>query len=330
MRYRKLGRTDLELSVVSIGCWGMSDERLWGPQSEVDAIEAIRTSLNEGVNVIDTAEGYGHGQSELIVAKAIAGRRHEAVLCSKVSPENHGHDDLVAACERSLKRLGTDYLDLYMLHWPNRDIGFEEPMRAMELLREQGKIRHAGVSNFAMLDLLEILKYGRIEADQVPYNLLWRVIEDDTVPACVEHGVGVLCYSPLLQGVLTGAFRTADDVPAGQARSAHFSGTRPMVLHDEPGAERESFETVDAIREIASRTGYAMSDLTLAWLVSRPGVASVVAGARNATEAARNAIAGNLELSGEILDSLDRVTEGLKVFFAPGGPDLWRIPGRMR
>jgi len=330
MRYRRLGRTDLEVSAIAVGCWALADPHIWGPQLESDSIAAICASMDVGVNLIDTAEGYGHGYSEEIVGKALKGRRDRAVICTKVSPEHHRQENLVRACEGSLRRLGTDYIDLYLLQWPNHTIGFEEPAKAIERLKEQGKVRHVGVSNFASRDLDDFLDLCRVEADELPYNLLWRAIEYEVVPKCLESGVSILCYSPLMHGLLTGRFLTADDVPVGQARSRLFSGDRLMACHGGEGAEGETFLAIDAIRRIAAAAGYSMAQLALAWLLSRPGVTSAVAGPRNAEEAVSNAAAADRCLGEEVIRSLGDITNALKERFGCENPDIWEMPGRMR
>ena len=330
MQYQTLGRTDLKVSAIGMGCWPIADPRIWGPQDERDSTDAIRASLDAGVNLIDTAEGYGHGYSEELVGLALEGRRDGMVICTKASPEHHRHVDLIQACENSLRRLRTDYIDLYLLHWPNHAIGFEEPAGALEKLRDQGKVRHIGVANFAKHDLKDFLSRCRVEADELPYSLLWRAIEYEAAPACVENEVGVLCYSPLMQGLLTGSFLTADDVPPGQARSGHFSSGRPMAPHNGQGAEAETFAAIQAIRRISSSTGHLMTHLALAWLLSRPGVTSAIVGSRSAQEALSNAAAADVSLGEDVLASLTDATNGLKEQFGSGNPDMWQLPDRMR
>jgi aryl-alcohol dehydrogenase-like predicted oxidoreductase len=330
MRYRKLGRTDIQVSVISMGCWPMADPRLWGPQDESESIAAIHASLDAGVNFIDTAEGYGHGYSEELVGKALVGRRSGAVICTKVSPENQRGVDMVAACEASLCRLRTDWLDLYLLHWPNHELGVEEPLRAMERLRDDGKVRAIGVSNFATADLADGLALGRLEVDQLPYNLLWRAIEYEVGPQCLANDVSITCYSALMHGLLSGRFAAPDDVPIGQARSGIFSGERPMAPHDGPGAEAQAFATLNAIRAVSEQSGLPMARLALAWLCDRPGVASAIVGARTVEEARDNAAAGDLALSRDVVAELDEATRGLKEHFGGANPDLWQLPDRMR
>jgi aryl-alcohol dehydrogenase-like predicted oxidoreductase len=330
VQYRKLGQTGIDVPLVALGTWALGDSRIWGPQDEADSIAAIHASLDMGAKLIVTAEGYGHGYSEQVVGRALRGRRDGAIICTKASPEHHHYDDLISACERSLSRLRTDVIDLYMLHWPNHAFGFDEPARALEKLKEQGKIRHIGVSNFGARDLLAILGCCRIEADELPYSLLWRAIEYDIVPECVRNAVSVLCYSPLQQGLLTGRYSSPDDVPPGQARTAHFCGNRPLVAHVGPGAEQETFATIAAIRDIASSTGYSMPQIALAWLLTRVGVTSVIVGARNPNEAISSAEAATLSLSASFIETLSNVTADLKHRFGFGNPDPWQMVGRMR
>lgn len=293
-------------------------------------MDAILGSLDAGVNFIDTAEGYGHGASEELVGKALQGRRHEAIICTKVSPEHHRRDDVVRACEASLRRLRTDYIDLYMLHWPNHDMGFDEPLRALETLRDQGKVRAIGVSNFARRDLEDIEPQECVVADQLPYNLLWRAIEYEVAPECMRQEIGIICYSSLMHGLLTGKYASADEVPAGQARSGLFSGTRPLAPHDRAGAEAEVFSTIEDIRAISRATGHSMVHLALGWLMAQPGVTSAVVGACTAGEARCNAETADLELDEETLNALGDATNGLKEHFGSENPDLWQRTGRMR
>ena len=330
MRHRRLGRSNIDVPVIALGAWALADPKIWGPQDESDSIAALHASLDAGATLIVTAEGYGHGSSEQIVGQALRDRRDQAIICTKASPEHHRYDDLIFACERSLQRLRTDYIDIYMLHWPNHALGFEEPVGALQRLKEQGKVRQIGVSNFGAQDLMDILGRCRVEADELPYNLLWRAIEYDIAPECIRNKVSIFCYSPLQQGLLTGRYLLPDDVPPGQARTGHFSGDRPLAPHCGPGAERETFATIAAIRGVSVATGYSMSHLALAWLLSRPGVTSVIVGARNATEALSNAEAASVRLSPAVLESLSNATADLRERFGSKNADLWQLPGRMR
>jgi aryl-alcohol dehydrogenase-like predicted oxidoreductase len=312
-----------------MGCWAIVDEGTWGPQDESTAIAAIQAALDAGITFFDTAEGYGDGRSEELLARALAGRRREAVIATKASAAHHRPADLKAACERSLRRLQSDRIDLYLLHWPSREVPFAETWRAMEDLQRDGKVRVVGVSNFATGDLADLLAVGRPEANQLPYSLLWRAIEHEVLPACLNEGISVTCYSPLAQGLLTGKFRTADEVPSGRARTRHFAGGRPEARHRERGAESETFAALGRIRTVAEELGWPMAHVALAWLLAQPGVTSVIAGARSPAQVRENARAGDRRLPDAVVKALSEATEELKEKFG-ANPDLWQTESRMR
>jgi aryl-alcohol dehydrogenase-like predicted oxidoreductase len=329
MQYRQLGRSDLKVSVVCMGCWAIVDEGTWGPQDESAALAAIQAALDAGITFFDTAEGYGGGRSEELLSRGLAGRRHEAVIATKASSAHHRPADLRAACERSLRRLRSDRIDLYLLHWPSREVPFAETWRAMEDLQREGKVRVAGVSNFATADLADLRAVGRPEANQLPYSLLWRAIEHEVLPACLSHDISVTCYSPLAQGLLTGKFRTPDEVPAGRARTRHFAGSRPEARHEEAGAEAETFAAIDRVRQAGDELGWPTAHVALAWLLGQPGVTSVIAGARSPAQARENAAAGERKLPVGVVTALSAATEELKRKFGPN-PDMWQTESRMR
>lgn len=323
MQYRMLGQTDIAISTVGMGFWAVADPVMWGAQDEHDAIAAVHAALDLGMNFFDTAEAYGDGTSEELLGYALGDRRDEAIIASKVSPQHLAPDDLIAACEASLRRLNTDYLDLYQIHWPNHDIPLADSFDALERLREQGKIRAIGVSNFGLGDLYDTVEVARIETNQLPYSLLFRAIENTIMPLCAENGIGVLAYSPLLHGLLSGKYASPDDLPPERQRTRHFSATRPQARHGEPGAEAELAAALDAIRTIADQCNMTMAQLALAWVAHQPGVTSVIAGMRNPQQVEQNAIASDIMLDGETIVALNRATAGLKAALGPN-PDMWQ------
>jgi len=327
MNQRVLGRSGIAVSTVSMGCWAFAGDWRWGPQDDEDSILAVRTALDLGINLFDTAEDYG--RSEVIVGRALAGRRHEAVIATKANPSHVGRDSLQLACEQSLQRLGTDYIDLYQLHWPSRTVPLAETMEGLERLREQGKVRAIGVSNFGVQDLSDLLALGRCEADQLPYNLLCRAIEFGTRSKCVEEEIGILCYMPLFQGILAGKFASADEVPEARTRTRHFSGARPRSRHGEAGCEAETFAAVDRIRHISERIGEPMARVAIAWLLQQPGVTSVLAGARNPEQVRWNVESAGLELAPELTLELTAATEEVKQKLGPNA-DYWQSESRCR
>ena len=240
MQYRALGkRSDIQVSPIALGCWPFAGGNVWGDQDDAESIAAVHAALEEGINFFDTAEGYG--RSEEVLGRGLKGRRQQAVLATKVSAGNLAADDVIGACERSLRTLQTDYIDLYQIHWPNWDVPLAETVSALQTLQTDGKIRAYGVCNFAAQDLSEMITLGQCVTDQLPYSLAWRGIERAVLPLCRANGIGVICYSPLAQGILTGRYANADEVPPGLARTRHYSDDRPLSHHGEPGVEQNCF-----------------------------------------------------------------------------------------
>lgn len=329
MRYRTLAQGRVEVSTVCLGCWAIVGDATWGPQDKAEALATIRAALEAGITFFDTAEGYGRGYSEQLIGEALGRERDKVVIGSKVSGGHLAAGDLKAACEGSLRNLGTDYIDVYHIHWPSRRVPFAQTVRALEDLTAGGKIRHIAVSNFGAQDLADILPLTVPAADQLPYNLLFRAIEFEILPACRAANVPVTCYSPLMQGLLTGKFAGPDEVPPGRARTRHFSPDRPESRHGEGGAEEETFAAVGAVAELARQAGLDLAAMSLAWLLSKDGVASVVVGARNPGQLLRNAAAGDLELSAELAAALDQATGPLRRKLGANA-DMWRGESRIR
>ncbi len=329
MKYRKLGKTDIEVSVICQGCWSLiSQDFNWGTNDPADSAAAIYASLDAGVNFFDTAESYGHGESEELLGKALGSRRKEVIVASKVAGENLEPSALKKACDASLTRLGTDYLDLYQIHWPNPDVPLVDSIGAMEELRTEGKIHQIGVSNFGVDCMKELSACGRAQANQLCYNLLMRSIEYEVQPFCAANDMSVLCYSPICQGLLTGKFATPDDVPEMRARTRIFSKDRPGTRHDQPGCETQAFEALDEICRISESLGESMVNVSMAWLIAQDAVASVVVGGRNAAQAQSNAKAGDLDLSPDVLTALDQTTRKVKEYMG-SNCDPWQSESRL-
>jgi len=329
VQYRLLGKSDIEISAVCMGCWAIVGDSTWGPQDQGDAINAIHTSLDVGVTFFDTANMYGEGYSEELLAKALDKRRQDAVIATKVHSGSLQTDALRQECERSLRRLRTDYIDLYQIHWPNWSVPLEESIGTLEALKSEGKIREYGVSNFGKQDITEAVEKGAVVTDQLCYSLLWRAIEYEIQPVCVAKGIGILCYSPIAQGLLTGKFRSPEDVPEGRARTRHYSKKRNGVRHGEDGCEGETFAAIDRIRHISETAGRPMAEVSLSWLLAQSAVSCVIAGARNAKQARANAKAADLHLPAEILEQLAEATNCVKAKLG-ANPDMWQSESRIR
>ena len=330
MRYTELGSSGIEVSRVAMGLQNLSGGSVWGDHSEEKALETIDAAFDAGITFFDLAEGYGDGRAEELLGTALENRdRSDAVVATKVSPGNLEAEDLKAACERSLDRLNTDFIDVYYIHWPNRDVPFEETLTAMQELKDDGKVEVLACSNFGRRDLEETLDHGRVEANQLPYNLLWRAIEFEIRDVCAENDVGITTYSSIAQGLLTGKFESPDEVPDGRARTRHFSGDRPNTSHGEAGAEELTFKTIDRIREICADADVEMVNAALAWNLAQPGIDSVVAGAKNPEQVRANARAADVDLSQDVIDRLTDATEELKRTLGPN-PDMWLPGSRIR
>ncbi|MBN1995441.1 MAG: aldo/keto reductase [Anaerolineae bacterium] len=329
MKYVKLGKTDLTVSTMTLGCWAFAGGDLWGPQDEADSIATVHAALDVGINFFDTAEGYGRGYSEEVLGRALVGRRNKAVIATKVGRENLLPEAVQQACENSLRRLQTDYIDLYQIHWRDHAIPLADTWAALEKLRDQGKVQAIGVCNFGMQDLAELVNTGRSETNQIPYNLLWRAIEFKVRQKCIEEGIGILPYSVLMQALLTGKYASPDDVPEGRARSRHFSKNRPRSRHSEAGCEAETFAAIEEIRRISQKIEQPMANVSMAWLLHQPGITSIIVGARHPGQIERNVKAVNLALAPDIIAELNEATEEVKQKLGPN-PDIWQSTSRFR
>ncbi len=332
MEERRLGKTDIYVSVVGMGCWAIVGGFNWGPQDESDSLAALQAAYDSGITLFDTAEGYGKGYSEQLIGRALGGVRDRIILATKVSPSHFTATDLRAACENSLRRLRTDYIDVYQLHWPNPSVPIEETWAALAALRDEGKIRAVAVSNFDVKGLRELAAIGfQPASDQVAYNLLFRAVEYALQPYCVSENISLLCYSPIMQGLLTGKFRCLDDVPPDRARTRHFSCRRPQTRHSDSGAETETQDAMDAFVRLANALGRKPLELALQWLLAQPAVTSVLVGGRNAQQVAENVAAATSRPPSDTqwMQQLSDVSQPLKKRLGPN-IDMWQSESRAR
>lgn len=327
MRKRTLGKSDLNVGVIGMGCWQYGSGTYWGPQSQQDVDQVVHKALDFGVNYFDTAEVYNDGDSERSLGIALKGRRHEAVIGSKIGTANTVPAVLRAHCDASLQRLQTDYIDLYMLHWPLNPLSVkhytsdeklienppnvEDVFHTLQQLQKEGKIRYIGVSNHGVNQMEEVQATGvPFVANQLCYNLLSRGIEESVLPYCIEHGVGAIGYMPLQQGLLTGKYARLEDVKPMLARTRHFHHSRGTgSRHGEEGAEAEIDTALQAIRNIADELGVSISALSLAWSVTNEGMSTTIVGSRNIEQLMLNLEGAELELSSDIVAALNDVTQ---------------------
>ena len=301
---RQLGASDVKVSPVIFGAWAVGGW-MWGGNDEADSIAAIQASIDHGATTIDTAAIYGQGFSEELVGRAIRGRRDQVQIATKCgmrwddyrgsdrweTADRHGNplvvyrnakpDSVAYECEQSLKRLGVERIDLYQVHWPDTSTPVEDTMAALVKLQEQGKIHAIGVSNYDVPWLERAVKVAPVASLQPPYSLIQRKIEPAILPFCREHNIGVIVYSPLERGLLTGKVGPDRKFAPGDHRASHKFFT---VENRERVAE-----ALKQVEPIAEAHGATLSQVVISWTIHEPGITAALVGARNAEQAESNA-----------------------------------------
>ncbi|MDR1155597.1 MAG: aldo/keto reductase [Bacteroidales bacterium] len=325
MKTVKLGESDISVSKITVGCWSFGNGEYWGKQLQKDVDETVRLALDMGVNTFDTAEAYNEGESECALGKALNGRRHEAVIISKINPSNG--KNVREHCVKSLRRLGTDYLDVYMLHWPINQLSLQhftadssiidapptigEAYDRMNELKKEGLLRSIGVSNFGCTQMTEVRETGiHPDVNEITYNIISRGIEAEIAPYCMEHNISIIGSMGLQQGLLTGKYAHPGDVPKHQAHSRHFADFRGRETsrHGEDGAEKEVFEAIDELRQISGQMGVSMSQLAIAWILQKPFITSAIVGVRNVNQLKVNIEACLLTVPRKIELLIDKIS----------------------
>jgi aryl-alcohol dehydrogenase-like predicted oxidoreductase len=291
MEKRRLGNSDLEITHIGVGAWAMGGGGwafAWGPQDDDESIAAIHEALDRGVNWIDTAAVYGLGHSEEVVARALEGRSNRPYVftkCERIWNEKREiqkslkADSIRRECEASLRRLKVDAIDLYQIHWPEPEEDIEEGWGAMAKLKEEGKVRWIGVSNFNKAQMERCRKIAPITSLQPPYSAVSPEIEAETLPYCLEHGIGVIVYSPMKSGLLTGAM-TKERVaafPEDDFRKRALAFQEPNLTKNLALAEK--------MKEIGARHGRSAGEVAIAWTLRHPAVTAAIVGMRSAEQA---------------------------------------------
>jgi aryl-alcohol dehydrogenase-like predicted oxidoreductase len=305
VQYRRVGQAGLKVSAVGLGA-----NNFGGRTDEARSIEVIHHALDIGVTTIDTADIYSRGRSEEIIGKALCGRRQQAEILTKVrSPMGEGPHDkglsrkhIVEGCEASLRRLQTDYIDLYQVHSWDPEAPLEETLRALDDLVRDGKVRYVGCSNFTAWQLTWALwiadrrGYAPFVSVQPEYNMFERSVEAELLPACAQFGIGVIPYSPLANGLLTGKYRPGEPIPEG----TRFAGSERLQQQ----LTDEALGKVGRLGEIAQAHGKTPGQLAIAWLLAHPEVCTVIAGATRPEQVEENAGAAGWELDAATMDEI--------------------------
>ncbi|GAB3979882.1 aldo/keto reductase [Spirosoma terrae] len=329
MEYRQVGDSELTVSAITFGAWAAGGW-MWGGTETKGAIEAIKASYDLGVTSIDTAPIYGQGASEELVGKAIKGiPRDKIQILTKYgmrwdlakgdfafkSQDNSGKpidvykysakDSIIKECEDSLRRLGTDYIDLYQIHWPDKTTPIDESMEAVVRLIEQGKVRQAGVSNYDAEQMQQAEAVVKLASNQVPFSMLNQAIKETVVPYCLEHKKGILAYSPMERGLLTGKIKPGHQFSAGDHRAGYrFFKEQNIVQAD---------LLMEKIKPLADEKNATLGQLVVRWTIEQPGITAALVGARNAEQATQNAKAIAVKLSTDELAFIDQHIQQLEL-----------------
>jgi len=328
MQYRQLGKSDLQVPVISFGAWAIGGWK-WNGTDDAAAVRAINVALDLGMTLIDTAAVYGFGHSERVVGEALKDRRDDAIIATKCclrwdkaegefffdTEDENGNplkiyknlrpESVKWECEQSLQRLGVDTLDLYQCHWSDATTPIEDTMCALLELQAEGKIRAIGVSNFDAALLGRALESGIVASVQPKYNALERKIEAELLPYCREHNVGVLAYSPIAQGLLTGK--------VGMDREFGGDDNRKDKPLFKPEMRRKILDMLDRVKPIADQHNATLGQLFIAWLIAQPGMTTALVGARNEAQVMENAKAADIILSEAELTTIRSEVEALEL-----------------
>jgi aryl-alcohol dehydrogenase-like predicted oxidoreductase len=330
MKYKKLAKSEIPVSEITFGAW-VTGGLFWGGADKRESVRAIHKAIDCGITSIDTAPVYGFGESEKIVGEAIKGKRDKVQIFTKYGLRwdlnkgsyyfditDHrgkstsiyryaGKESIIYECEQSLKRLGTDYIDLYQIHWPDVTTPIEESMEVVSKLVSEGKVRAAGVSNFSAALLKNASQTAEICSDQVHYSMVTRDIEQELIPYCLENNISILAYSPLERGILTGKINPGYKFRPGDNRS------------ESPYFKKKNLKKINTflngIRPLASERNITLPQLVINWTMQQPGITTVLVGSRNSAQVEENVKAAGFNLSSKEIDfingKLDKIKLGL-------------------
>jgi aryl-alcohol dehydrogenase-like predicted oxidoreductase len=328
MELRPFGQTGLDVSAVGYGCW-----EIGGGYGDIEAAEferAVGRALDLGINCFDTAEGYGMGASERALAQALGNRRDEAIIVTKFgmnyrdkpNMRDSSRDRVFASIDKSLKNLGTDYVDVYLVHWPDRLTPFEETMSALDDIVRDGKVRFVGLSNFKLEEIEACMNVRRVDVVQYGWNMFDRRMQRDILPYCEEHGVGFMAYGSLAFGLLTGTF--TEDMDFGgtdwRARQGNMGSIKMFASLFGPEKFKDNVRAVEELRGIAARYDKSLPQVALRWAISHPAVSTALVGCRTVAEVEDNAGAIGWSLSDDDVTEIDAIFARHEIDTTP---DFW-------
>ena len=327
MDVRPFGKTGLRVSAIGYGCWEIGGG--YGKVEEAEFARAVGRALDLGINCFDTAEGYGLGASERALAKALGGRRKDAILVTKFgigykdkpNMRDSSRERVMSSVEKSLKNLGTDTIDVYLVHWPDRQTPFEETMRAMDDLVREGKVRFVGLSNFKREEIEACMRVRRIDVVQYGWNMFDRRMQRDIFPYCRDHGIGVMAYGSLAYGLLTGTFKENMDFAADdwRARKGNLGSITAFQTLFGPEYFPRNVRAVEELKGIAARYGRSLPQLALRWGTSNPVVSTALVGCRTVAEVEDNVGAIGWSISEADLREIDAIFARHGVNTVPNG-----------
>ena len=330
MEMRPFGQTGIQISAIGFGCWEIGGG--YGSIEETEFIKAVNRALDAGVNSFDTAEAYGFGTSEKSLAKALGSRRKEAVITTKFGigyPEakDRNYRDstrkrVMESIEKSLANLGTDYVDVYLIHWPDRNTPFEETMRALDDLVKQGKVRAVGLSNFKLTEIEQCMRARRVDVVQYCWNMFDRRMQSEIFPYCREQRIGVMAYGSLAYGMLTGTMSEEMTFDKNDWRSRRGQlGNINLFQHlFGPDAFLNNLRAVEELKPIAKRYGKSLPQFALRWTLSNPVISTALVGCRNEREANDNLGAIGWSISDADMKEIDAIFARRRVNYLP---NIW-------
>jgi myo-inositol catabolism protein IolS len=333
MEYITLSNSDLKVSPICVGCWQFngdqqSADKTWDAQPEQVSKDIVDKAIQLGVNFFDTAEGYLN--SEAVLGRILQGKRRDVVVATKfgVRVPKYTATDIEQSITNSLAKLQTDYIDLYQVHWPVFLSDYKECFDELNRQQAKGRIRHYAVCNFGPQNLKDALEVGaKPISNQLSYSLLWRPIEYEVMPLCKENNIGILAYSPLQQGLLSGKYTQLEDVPEGRRRTRLFNAeSTSLSKHGEAGAEKQMFDAISAVAAVCDKSNLEMPAAALSWCLEQQPVQAVIVGARNPQQIEKNAKI--VKIQQDVLKELSEATQELKEIFG-NNPDMWAKDSRI-